>query len=212
MSKPEIEDFVIEIAERSPCNKRKVGAVITDVDGTVLAYGHNYNLKIPGGGDCEDSNGETKVEVQHAEITAIKSYLAKNPDKGKFTRMYVTHTPCKNCLEKIAAAGINDIKVVEKFMKFDGSKLRYDLIPPSSLKALAEVLTYGARKYKPNNWKKVEEYDRYIAALMRHFEAWRSGEIHDDESGMPHLWHVLTNAAFLVELTGETKATDGDMK
>ena len=27
------------------------------------------------------------------------------------------------------------------------------------------------------------------------------GETHDPESEMPHMWHVLTNAAFLVALT-----------
>lgn len=83
-------------------------------------------------------------------------------------------------------------------MKFDNGKLLYSLIPPETLKALAEVLTYGAQKYAPNNWQKVENGDiRYMDALFRHLEAFRSGETHDPESGMHHLAHVLTNVAFL---------------
>ena len=35
---------------------------------------------------------------------------------------------------------------------------------------------------------------------MRHFEAYRSGEKNDPESGMPHLWHVACNIMFLIEL------------
>lgn len=85
-----------------------------------------------------------------------------------------------------------------EFIKNDKDKLRYDLIPTEATKALAEVLTYGANKYKPDNWKNCEDVNRYVSALMRHLEAHRSGELRDSESGMLHMSHVLTNAAFLV--------------
>ena len=89
-----------------------------------------------------------------------------------------------------------------KGMKFDTGKLQYHLIPPETLKALAEVLTFGAQKYAPNNWQLVENGEtRYLDALMRHLEAYRSGELIDNDSGCPHLSHVLTNAAFLHYLT-----------
>lgn len=87
-------------------------------------------------------------------------------------------------------------------MKFDTGKLQYHLIPPETLKALAEVLTFGAQKYAPNNWQLVENGEtRYLDALIRHLEAYRSGELIDIDSGFPHLSHVLTNAAFLHYLT-----------
>ena len=67
-----------------------------------------------------------------------------------------------------------------------------------STSLLAEVLTYGANKYTPNNWQLVENGEvRYMDALFRHLEAFRSGETHDPESGIHHLAHVLTNVAFL---------------
>ncbi len=83
-------------------------------------------------------------------------------------------------------------------LKYDEGKLRYDLIPPSELAKLADVLTYGANKYGDNNWQKLEKgKDRYYAALMRHLELWRSGEEIDKESGRNHLSHALCNAMFL---------------
>ena len=87
---------------------------------------------------------------------------------------------------------------VEVGMKFDNDKLLYSLIPTSATKALAEVLTYGAKKYAPNNWQLVDNGEvRYMDALFRHLEAFRSGETHDPESGLHHLAHVLTNTTFL---------------
>ena len=81
--------------------------------------------------------------------------------------------------------------------KFDSDKLRFDLIPPEITEELAKVLTMGVKKYSANNWQNVES-DRYIAALFRHINSWRKGEIFDDESGFRHLSHALCNIAFLL--------------
>lgn len=85
--------------------------------------------------------------------------------------------------------------------KDDNGKLRFDLIPPEALAQVAAVLTHGAKKYGANNWRRVKsKRSRYTAALMRHLEAWRSGEIQDPESGLHHLAHVLTNGFFLLTM------------
>lgn len=89
------------------------------------------------------------------------------------------------------------------FTKYDEGKPRYELVPVSAIRALADVLTFGAIKYSDNNWKKVDEPSRYIGALYRHLEAWRGGEATDPESGKPHLHHAITNLAFLIELEEE---------
>lgn len=90
------------------------------------------------------------------------------------------------------------LKTVEQGMKFDNGKLLYSLIPPETMKALAEVLTYGANKYAKDNWKLVENgKERYLNALMRHLEAYRSGEFIDPESGFSHLSHCLCNLSFI---------------
>lgn len=83
--------------------------------------------------------------------------------------------------------------------KYDKGKLRYSLVPPSAVKAIAQVLTFGAEKYAPNSWQLVDRApERYLDALMRHLEAYRDGELLDPESGLPHLSHVLCNTAFLL--------------
>jgi hypothetical protein len=66
---------------------------------------------------------------------------------------------------------------------------------------LADVLTFGAKKYAPGNWAKVENgKERYIAAALRHINAHRSGEWNDDETGLPHLSHAMCCLAFVIEL------------
>ena len=83
-------------------------------------------------------------------------------------------------------------------LKYDTGKLMFSLIPPETTRALAQVLTFGAQKYAPNNWQLVENgKDRYLDALFRHLDAYRSGESLDPESGLSHLSHALTNVAFL---------------
>lgn len=84
--------------------------------------------------------------------------------------------------------------------KADKGKVRPTLVPPSMILAIAKVREYGCEKYKdPDNWRKVEP-QRYRDALYRHFLAYLSGEKCDEESGLPHLWHMACNVAFLVDL------------
>ena len=88
--------------------------------------------------------------------------------------------------------------------KYDEGKLQYSLIPPIATKALAEVLTFGAKKYQPNSWQKVPDAERrYLDALMRHLESYRSGEELDSESNLSHLSHLLCNASFLLHFQHE---------
>ena len=81
--------------------------------------------------------------------------------------------------------------------KHDGDKLMLELIPPETYEALGRVLTYGARKYSPESWKEVER-PRYVGALLRHLTAYlKDPHSVDEESGLPHIEHLLCNAAFL---------------
>lgn len=89
----------------------------------------------------------------------------------------------------------------EKGVKLDAGKNRLDLIPVEAIEAIGNVLTFGAEKYTPEGWKTVPDAEnRYYAALLRHLFAYRRGEITDPESGLPHLHHVICNAAFLIWL------------
>ena len=88
-------------------------------------------------------------------------------------------------------------------VKADAGKVRPTLVPPSMVMAVATVREYGCQKYHdPENWRKVEP-QRYKDALYRHWISYLNGEERDQESGLPHLWHIACNAAFLIELEQE---------
>lgn len=87
----------------------------------------------------------------------------------------------------------------EKGRKYDGGKLRYDLIPVLALEEVTRVITLGAEKYDPENWKNVPEgRRRYTAAAFRHIEAWRKGEV-TDEIGTHHIANAISNLMFILE-------------
>lgn len=93
------------------------------------------------------------------------------------------------------------IKTIGSGAKHDAGKPLYNLIPVHAEAELVDVLTFGANKYAPNQWRNVENAtDRYTAAAMRHLAAYRMGETHDNESGKHHLAHAMCCLAFIVEL------------
>lgn len=98
---------------------------------------------------------------------------------------------------------------MSKEAKHDQGKLQLSLVPPALISAVAEVRRYGVGKYgDPENWRRVE-VDRYREALLRHVLAVWDGDLNklDGESGLPHLWHIACNVAFLIELLrGEENA------
>lgn len=107
-----------QVAERSTCNRAKVGAVIVR-DKNILATGYNgapagmphcievgcliYQSKTP--------NGETEencFRTIHAEMNAI-AQAAKNGSGIKDASIYITHTPCIHCLKLLVNTGIKSI-------------------------------------------------------------------------------------------------------
>src|SRR5690606_15189548 len=88
--------------------------------------------------------------------------------------------------------------MVTQGLRYDNNKIRFDLIPPEADKALAEILTMGAKKYAERNWELGMDWMKMIASLKRHLNAWESGVDNDEESGFNHMKHVLWNAMALV--------------
>ena len=94
--------------------------------------------------------------------------------------------------------------------KFDNGKPRCDLVPPEIIEAIGAVRTYGVQTYGNEYSDREVEAKRYRAALMRHICSWLKNPYgKDEESGLPHLWHVACNVAFLIELDKE-KNDDSD--
>lgn len=89
-------------------------------------------------------------------------------------------------------------------------------MPSAVIWAIAYIREYGNAKYNsPYNWQSVES-DRYVEALLRHVELFRENPLgYDEESGLPHLWHVACNVAFLCDFyqdifNGELGIKNGD--
>lgn len=108
--------------------------------------------------------------------------------------------PTKEEKEEYVDPAWNFDNTLKQKAKHDKGKIRYTLIPPSTLTAIAIVRDYGTQKYgDENNWRTVD-VKRYVDALYRHLIAYISGEQCDRESGFPHTWHIACNIAFIIEL------------
>jgi len=83
------------------------------------------------------------------------------------------------------------------FKKFDSKKNRLELIEPEFILGVGKVLSFGAEKYAPDNWKLVDDLKRYEGAMLRHMMAYMGGEKTDPETGISHLHHISANGMFL---------------
>lgn len=138
------EKFMLDVAElaaeRSSGVRMKVGAVVTDRDGNLVAFG--YNGSVRGGDNClevrvysysdplknqiypyQDGDGfsyrlETKESTIHAEQNCI-SHAARRGisiDKGS---LFVTHSPCPLCCALAIQCGITRIVFKEKHRTYE---------------------------------------------------------------------------------------------
>ena len=88
--------------------------------------------------------------------------------------------------------------------KADQGKPHPSYVPVALIEGVMAVMEYGNQKYHaPDNWKQVEP-ERYHQAMLRHIlAAWNDPYKIDPESGLPHIAHVATNIAFLLEMKEE---------
>jgi hypothetical protein len=91
--------------------------------------------------------------------------------------------------------------------KDDSGKLEWTLIPWTAMRIVLQVFQFGAKKYAPDNWKRVPNArHRYVNAAMRHLTAHLEGEILDPESEFPHLAHAAASLLMCLGLPKEEKA------
>lgn len=117
-------DVAHRFAQLSTANRLKVGAIIVK-DDRIISIGYNG---MPTGWTnvCEHfvDNGQrsgfvTKPEVIHAEANAIAK-LAKSPESGVGSTMFLTHAPCIDCAKQIYTAGIEKIFYREDYRSCQG--------------------------------------------------------------------------------------------
>jgi len=156
---------------------------------------------------CSGCVGDDDIELC-AELT-----FRVNCEKDHIIWKEYKEEPGKPMSKEIDDWVANNMPQVETQIagtKYDDGKVQYTLVPPYALQEVARNLTEGLKKYKErNNWQKVPNAEqRYMDALMRHFEAIRRGEIYDVDSSvpdMPHMAAVAVNAMFLLEFMLDPK-------
>lgn len=99
-----------EVSTRATCDRLHVGSVIVSESRHILATGYNGSVK--GMPHCDDS-GHLMVEGRckrtvHSEMNAI-AQAARNGVRIDGATIYVTASPCQNCFNVIANAGIKRI-------------------------------------------------------------------------------------------------------
>jgi len=89
------------------------------------------------------------------------------------------------------------------FVKFDSNKPMFHLIDPFAMEDLAKCLTFGAKKYDANNWKKGDILT-FISALERHLNDIKKGILLDDseffidkDSALQHGAALMCNSMFI---------------
>lgn len=85
-------------------------------------------------------------------------------------------------------------------VKHDLGKPRYDLVPTRAVREFVEVLTFGAKKYTANGWRKVVGWRwRYLRAALTHVFQFLGGQARDPETNLHHLAHALCCLFFVLE-------------
>jgi dCMP deaminase len=113
------DDYFVKIilatAERSSCNRLKVGSLIVK-NNRIVSQGYNGFLS-----GCKHESivrdGHEQATV-HAEQNAI-SFCARNGVSCENSIIYITHYPCVNCMKLICASGIKEIRYINDYKNDD---------------------------------------------------------------------------------------------
>lgn len=112
-------DRAREIATNATCNRRHVGALIV-TQGLYSFAG--YNTSLPGSSTCDQVGHEMVnnhcVRTVHAEVMAIKHFMTEIFICDRST-IYVTDSPCRDCMKMIILAGIRRVVYASQYRDFD---------------------------------------------------------------------------------------------
>lgn len=127
--RPEFDDIfmnlALELAQRSHCVKRQVGAVLSK-NTRIISIGyngppagtHNCDEEWPEEGCPRDSKNSCSLAL-HAEENAI-IYASKNGNSLEGTTMYVSLSPCMSCARLIYSSGIKKVFYHKSYAEYKG--------------------------------------------------------------------------------------------
>lgn len=118
-------ELAVNIARRSHCVKRHVGAVLTK-DTRIISIGyngppagtHNCDEEWPETGCERDSHGSCSLAL-HAEQNAIL-YAVKNHTDVEGATLYLTLTPCLACARMIFTMKIKKVVYLNSYAEYKG--------------------------------------------------------------------------------------------
>ena len=86
-----------------------------------------------------------------------------------------------------------------KSLKNPVGKVDWDLLPWDEVESIVKVFMHGLKKYERDNWKinVKENTHHYRSAIMRHLKDYFVGNKIDNDSKLPTLSHIATNALIL---------------
>lgn len=118
-------ELAINIARRSHCVKRHVGAVLTK-DTRIISIGyngppagtHNCDEEWPEEGCERDSRGSCSLAL-HAEQNALM-YAVKNNTNVDGSTLYLTLTPCLACARMVLSMGVKRVIYLYSYAEYKG--------------------------------------------------------------------------------------------
>lgn len=129
MERPDFDkifmELAINIAMRSHCVKRHVGAVLTK-ETRIISIGyngppagtHNCDEEWPEKGCDLDSKGSCSLAL-HAEQNALM-YAVKNNTNVDGSTIYITLTPCLPCARMLLSAGVKKVVYLQSYAEYKG--------------------------------------------------------------------------------------------
>lgn len=115
-----------DVAARSTCGRRAVGAILTTVDGKILSTGYNgppqhrrHCTEVPCAGRLDKKGDTSRCEAVHAEINALLQCWRLDLAHT----LYVSCTPCFTCAKAICNTQIKQIITIEEYADQTGLEM-----------------------------------------------------------------------------------------
>lgn len=150
-------------------------------------------------------------EVEEIEIIKSNTFPKDNNTcctGCKYENQSVHDEPCCDCAltDDICPTCYMPARDEVDKNKADFGKTQLSLVPRRIIWDIAKVRMYGVNIKYPetgrDGWRNIDK-ERLQDAMFRHMLRYLDDpDGVDDESGLPHLWHVAVNVAFLCELEG----------
>jgi len=121
--------IVEDVALRSTCFKRQIGAIVVNQDHEIVATGFNGNVR--GAPHCDDigcvkDKMGFKSGEGHEWCTAVHAEQNALIQSGKMSRgstLYINAFPCKICARLIVNAGIKKVVISGEYTDKDGLQI-----------------------------------------------------------------------------------------